>query len=634
MSTSGDKSNIIKSASSESLDIKSMDDTAIYSSTRITEENIEKFTYNRGRNALLPEINQQNKATIVATSNAATDISNPAQHVIIENTDHIHKNIDTSQSNRIEFDLHQQSIDEENDQEKLVPHDNTVNADSFDIFILKNFTQFSGTQDVVQWLEATEAKFNQFCIGRNLRYSSISLLVKGEAKQIYMQHRKNIQTFDDFYELLSSSFTSKSNHVSAVRFGQDDTILGNTKCDTCHTKLANESHANFSSKSHPLSSVRHSSIHNSESNLGATNLIGELPVTTINTFSLNSSVAQTDPILSDLRKAIVENLIKNPKTFKGAKDDVNNWLEDIEHLLEIAHIPHSTRLDLISYLLRGDALEWFKTNRSSFSTWDLFVTSLKKAFTSNFHEEIAFKKLESYSQGQNQSIRTFFNDVLKLCKEADPTMSEATKLKTLLNKAKANIQYEVRKKRPTSTLEFLEYAKEAEELMQLSNVSLNDSSNYLNDLRVQTPITSSLSYTPPSTYTQSFSNPSNNYSPQYSRSFDRNSRFPNNQNRYSPPRNSYVPPMSSSQTQSRLNINSQPPQQRYANNSNQTNTRQNVSSSNTNRVTNTPSRQPTANTIDVPHSSESIVQEQEIFSSILCSRCNQPGHDASDCPSF
>jgi hypothetical protein len=634
MSGSDDNLNIIKSGSHESLNVQSMDDTAIYSSTRISDEDMKKSTYKDGRKAMLPEPNPQNNTKIFVTKNTETDISNLEQHIITESTDHIQKHIDASQSNRIELDIHPQSIDETNDKEKIIQNDDNVNADSFDVFILKNFIQFSGNSDVVQWLDETEEKFNQFCIGRNLRYSSISLLVKGDAKRIYIQHRKNIHTFDDFYELLRSSFQPKSNHLSTLRLGQDDTLLGNTKCDVCHIKLANESNTNFSNKSHQSSSTHHSLSQNSESNLGATKLIGESPVITQNTFSLNSSVSQTDPILRDLRKAIVENLIKNPKTFKGEKDDVNKWLEDIEHLLEIAHIPHSARLDLISYSLRGDALEWFKTNRSSFISWDRFVTSLKKAFTSNFHEEIAFKKLESYSQGHNQSIRTFFNDVLKLCKEADPTMSETTKLKTLLNKAKVNIQYEVRKKRPTTTLEFLEYAKEAEELMQLSSVSLNDSYNYLDDPRVQTPTTSSLSYTPSSTYNQSFSNPSNNYSPQYSRNFDRNSRFQNNQNRYSPPRNSYVPPMSSSQTQSRLNINSQPPQQRYANNSNQPNTRQNVSSSNTNRVTNTPSRQPTANTIDVPHSSESTVPEQEVFSSVLCSQCNQHGHEASACSSF
>ncbi|CAF4804052.1 unnamed protein product, partial [Rotaria magnacalcarata] len=68
-----------------------------------------------------------------------------------------------------------------------------------------------------------------------------------------------------------------------------------------------------------------------------------------------------DETINDLRKAIVSDLIKNPKIFKGGKDDVNKWIDDTEHLLDVAHIPESSRLDLISYSLRGDALQWFKT---------------------------------------------------------------------------------------------------------------------------------------------------------------------------------------------------------------------------------------------------------------------------------
>ena len=63
--------------------------------------------------------------------------------------------------------------------------------------------------------------------------------------------------------------------------------------------------------------------------------------------------------MNDLRKAIVGNFIKNPKTFKGGKDNVKKWIEVVEHLLDLAHIPESTSLDLIFYLLRGDVLfEW------------------------------------------------------------------------------------------------------------------------------------------------------------------------------------------------------------------------------------------------------------------------------------
>ena len=189
--------------------------------------------------------------------------------------------------------------------------------------------------------------------------------------------------------------------------------------------------------------------------------------------------------------AIVGDLIKNPKTFKGNKDDVNKWIDEIEHLLDIAHIPNAIRLDLISYSLRGDALEWFKNNRSVFTSWKVFVAELKRAFKSSFHGELAFKKLESYTQGENQSICSFFDEVLKLCKEADATMSEATKLKTLLNKTKPSLELEVRKKKPTSTSEFLEYAKEAEELLQLSNVDSNysNTNNHKKKVHVVSPIT-------------------------------------------------------------------------------------------------------------------------------------------------
>ena len=72
MSISEDKSNIIKSGSRESLDIQSMDDTAIYSSTRITEENVESFTYKEGRKAMLPESNQKNNEKIFVTNNTET----------------------------------------------------------------------------------------------------------------------------------------------------------------------------------------------------------------------------------------------------------------------------------------------------------------------------------------------------------------------------------------------------------------------------------------------------------------------------------------------------------------------------------------------------------------------------------
>ena len=86
---------------------------------------------------------------------------------------------------------HSQSEDEENNE-------------SFDEFILRNFIPFTDRQNVLQWLDETEMKFNRFRVVRNLRYAAISLLVEGEARYKYMRHRREIHIFDDFYEFLLS----------------------------------------------------------------------------------------------------------------------------------------------------------------------------------------------------------------------------------------------------------------------------------------------------------------------------------------------------------------------------------------------------------------------------------------------
>ena len=65
-----------------------------------------------------------------------------------------------------------------------------------------------------------------------------------------------------------------------------------------------------------------------------------------------------------------------------------------------------------------------------------------------------------------------------MCKQADASMSESTKLKNLLNKVKASIQLEVRKRKPKTTTELLEDVTEVEELLQLSNVSIETDINY------------------------------------------------------------------------------------------------------------------------------------------------------------
>jgi hypothetical protein len=73
---------------------------------------------------------------------------------------------------------------------------------AFDAFILHNFTLFSGQENVIEWLDATEEKFYHFKMSRKLRFIAIPLLIEGDAKTEYIRHRNQIKSFDDFYEFL------------------------------------------------------------------------------------------------------------------------------------------------------------------------------------------------------------------------------------------------------------------------------------------------------------------------------------------------------------------------------------------------------------------------------------------------
>ncbi|CAF3091453.1 unnamed protein product [Rotaria socialis] len=527
------------------------------------------------------------------------------------------------------------------EEEKEIEEESQLNEDdnenNLDVFILQNFVRFSGKQNVIQWLDETENKFNSFHIGRNFRFEAISLLIEGEAKRRYIKYRKDIRTFDDFYEFLLSQFESTDSSSAVSKLQQTNVDKSNDLSISNQSKLINDSShfmtnsnnnnmTNLTSSSHEINST-------AMTNYGFVNSIGERSIVKSALVPDDASNSICDQTMKDLRKAIVGNLIKNPKTFKGGKDDVKKWTEEIEHLLDVAHIPDSTRLDLISYSLKGDALEWFKNNRSQFTSWTVFVTELKQAFTSSFQEELAFKQLESYTQGENQSIRSFFNEVMKLCKETDITMSEATKLKNLLNKTKPSIQIEVRKNKPKSTKEFLDYAKEAEELMQLSDMTINSTNTQDNIQMSQKPM-SKLSSTASVRMDPPYNDNPNNYSANYSRNFDNNYQTSNYRSSYYDPKLATSSNTSAPKNKNRFNNNPSRFHQPNINKPSFNNSRKRSQYTQSNSWNNKRFHQPTVNAINPSYTSANIEPIQESVLANACNQCNQFGHEAPACPNF
>jgi hypothetical protein len=556
--------------------------------------------------------------------------------------------------------------DDENSVDKESLTSEPEDEDPFDALILSNFHPFSGSENVIEWLDVTDDKFNLLTLSRKSRYAAIPLLVKGEAKRAYLDNKKTIQTYDDFYTFLLTQYATSKDHaprptahsVTSTVVSQEN-ILRNIPpqksvgFDDQQTSSNKTFDILDGSLQPPI--LRSTAIHD----LGATDVIEGAPVSRSNILPSQNSffnASQLDQTTHVLRRAIVDSLIKNPKTFRGGKEDVKQWLEDIEQSFDTAQIHDSIKLDLVQHSLRGEALRWFKNNKSTFASWTDFVKGLKEMFLSPFYQEIAFKKLESYTQGVNQPIRSFYNEVFKLCNEADPSMSDSSKLRHLLNKTNPSLQFEIRLKRPTTTKQYLDYAIEIEELFHLSHIDTSNNPNKSNNPTF--PTASAITFrhsnspSPPDktvpsvadrevhfdkTYNNSKSNYRNNNN-SFSRSFlpsntmNRSNHGPRHQ--WPPPPQQGNPYSQDARHQQGGHLHSistsstapsKPPHRRTYNSNNPT------YNNNNQRKTFPPGSE--AN--NTSHANIPSLLDPLLSSSpVTCSRCSQQGHLPTECPHF
>ena len=220
---------ISKSLSLDSLSIQPTANVSILTSTRDQEKKFTIFNDNKRRKAILPTPNKPKREQNLITTYNKKNSNDQEQQATSENyysqcqnlkavdysmpendDDLVGKTVDSSiyidsnnevqasvvnHTNRmnkkfnVDFVVNKKKDDNtynrnskscyylkgssnESDTESQSPLDEDMNNSSFDTFILQNFIPFSGHQNVIQWLDETENKFNRFHVARNLRFRS------------------------------------------------------------------------------------------------------------------------------------------------------------------------------------------------------------------------------------------------------------------------------------------------------------------------------------------------------------------------------------------------------------------------------------------------------------------------------
>ncbi|CAF1289542.1 unnamed protein product, partial [Didymodactylos carnosus] len=209
------------------------------------------------------------------------------------------------------------------------------------------------------------------------------------------------------------------------------------------------------------------------------------------------------------RAAEIQQALGAIPQFKGV--GAEEWFSDVLQKFGEFDLDPETMLYCIRNKFVGAPLLWYYENSFEFTNFPTFVKSFRlkymdsstsstsqsnskppstntddpkpqSSFNTTVSTKPAFQRLKNYQQTNNQTVKQYYAEILKLCKEADIQMSEQMKLQYLLDNLKPSIKIKVIEKSPKTTAQILEYAKTVEDPQTLISSDPNLSHSASNNV--------------------------------------------------------------------------------------------------------------------------------------------------------
>ncbi|CAF0845531.1 unnamed protein product [Adineta steineri] len=177
-----------------------------------------------------------------------------------------------------------------------------------------------------------------------------------------------------------------------------------------------------------------------------------------------------DPaILARARKARFDDLI----SFSGhPSEDIERFLKSIKNITKATNESENHELlEIVRGKLTQSAGIWFDNNEAKFKKWSDFETAFRNRYISTTITPKKFEQLKQRQQKSDEAIITYCDDIINLCREVDPDMSDSTIIQYLLSGLNSNFRKELsrRESAMNSLDEFLKYAKIEQDLNDTFN---------------------------------------------------------------------------------------------------------------------------------------------------------------------
>ena len=161
---------------------------------------------------------------------------------------------------------------------------------------------------------------------------------------------------------------------------------------------------------------------------------------------------------------------------ESADLDIGEWLFDLTNLFSVMKLNDETRILETMGKLTGPALRWYQENLRSFTTWESAEQSLRNRFEEYTSDSQVLHEFFQIRQEENQSVISFYENVMKKYKRTRTCISEQQVFTVLQTGVKNSLkEYLFRNEKDiTKPEEWLQYAREEERIQKRIQQQRND----------------------------------------------------------------------------------------------------------------------------------------------------------------
>lgn len=196
--------------------------------------------------------------------------------------------------------------------------------------------------------------------------------------------------------------------------------------------------------------------------------------------SLSNITEQTDQQTGTMSHSVHDSAImicyrerlSDLKKFNSGEDQkISQFIDNIERtgkLIDanddILHCMCITKLD-------GEAQRWYEDN-TSLTQWEILKSALLERFTTSDSSSKIFEQLKERKQKSDETISSYHDAIIKLCREYDSTMSQKMMISWLQNGIKDSLKTQIKRQMKLlsesarTTQAFLKIAKDEQELQE------------------------------------------------------------------------------------------------------------------------------------------------------------------------